>query len=428
MLEIHLDPVGGIAGDMFVAALLDYRPDLEAGLIETLSLCPLIDHVEVSSLHHNDGILTGRRFLVEREGKPAEDDAQISHYHSDDHGHDHAHDHHHHDRPHAHGHHDHVDWHVIRSALQASRLDADTIKHALGIFTLLAGAEAKVHGVDPDKVRFHEVGAWDSIADIVAAAWLIAQIGAQRWTISALPVGSGRIKTAHGLLPVPAPATALLLEGFLTIVDGIAGERITPTGAAIVRYLCDPTHDTGITPRKLIGSAHGFGTKRFAGISNCVRLLAFETPAVSMLQDRIAILECEIDDQTGEDIAHAIERLRGTQGVLDVIQMPVFGKKGRMMTHLRVLADVGRREEIIPVIFDETTTIGIRHSISERRLLARSLQTVTLDDQTLQLKLVTRPSGPSAKLEADDLRNIKGNTARNRLRSRVQAAIRKDQP
>ncbi|MFK0166596.1 LarC family nickel insertion protein [Rhizobium sp. NPDC090279] len=402
MLEVHLDPIGGIAGDMFVAALLDVRPDLEAGLMEALSLCPLLDKVVFELLDHNDGILTGRRFVVRRNGRRAE-------VHED-----HA------------GHHHHADWHLIREALLTSKLDRESVKHTVGIFSHLAEAEAQVHGVTPEQVRFHEVGAWDSIADIVAAGWLIARVGAVKWTVGALSLGSGRVQSAHGLLPVPAPATALLMKGFVTIDDGVVGERVTPTGAAILRYLCNRA-DTTRRPRRLTASGHGFGTKRLPDVSNCLRVLTFETLETSIVQDQVAVLECEIDDQTGEDLAQAIDNLRARDGVLDVVQMPVFGKKGRMMTHLRILADPAARDDIVTAIFDETTTIGVRHSLADRSVLPRETRHTELDGRSLRLKLVDRPAGRTAKLEADDLTDIAGSAARTRLRRRAEASVTEDE-
>ena len=426
MLEVHLDPVGGIAGDMFVAALLDVRPDLAAALMEALSLCPLLDKVGFELSDHNDGILTGRRFIVRRDGRRAElDDDHAGHHHHGGHHHHHddGHEHHHHDHS---GPHSHADWHLIREALLTSKLDRETVKHTVGIFSRLAQAEAQVHGVDPEDVRFHEVGAWDSIADIVAAAWLIARIDAVNWTVGALPLGSGRVRSAHGLLPVPAPATALLMKGFVTIDDGVAGERVTPTGAAILHYLCDPT-DTVRRPRRLTASGHGFGTKRLPGLSNCLRMLTFETIETCMAHDQVAVLECEIDDQTGEDLAQAIDNLRARKGVLDVVQMPVFGKKGRMMTHLRILADPAARDDIISAVFDETTTIGVRHSLADRSVLPREARNTELDGRSLRLKLVDRPAGRTVKLEADELADIAGSAARTRLRRRAEAIVLEDE-
>ncbi|NLS00893.1 LarC family nickel insertion protein [Rhizobium sp. P38BS-XIX] len=422
MLEVHLDPVGGIAGDMFVATLLDFRPDLAAGLIEALSFCPLIDGVEFELAAHNDGILTGKRFVVRRHGRRAEVENEHQHHH---HHHRGGHHHHRHDH-HNHADHHHVHWHEIREALDGSDLDRETVEHAIGIFTHLAEAEANVHGVDPEHVRFHEVGAWDSIADIVAAAWLIARIGAVRWTVGALPLGSGRVRTAHGLLPVPAPATALLMQGFATIDDGVAGERVTPTGAAILRHLCKS--DLAVrSPRRLVAAAHGFGTKRLPGISNCLRLLAFEPVKTSVPTDQVAVLECDIDDQSGEDLAQAIDNLRASEGVLDVVQMPVFGKKGRMMTHLRILAAPAALEDTLAAVFDETTTIGIRHSLMERSVLRREATTTEVGSRRLRVKLVERPSGRTAKLEADELHDVAGHAARSSLRRLAEDRIEGDE-
>lgn len=391
MLELHLDPIGGISGDMFVAALLDYRPDLEAELRQALSLCPLIEAVTVTLAAHDDGVLTGHRFLVRRRGQAGEDQP-TEQYHGR------------------------TDWRVIRETLLASRLDRATVHHAIGIFSHLADAEAKVHGVPPDAVRFHEVGAWDSIADIVAAAWLIAQLGVTGWTVAALPLGAGRIRTAHGLLPVPAPATARLLDGFTMIDDGIVGERVTPTGAAILRHLCTPLGAPHGMTRRLAGSAHGFGSRTLPGVSNCLRLLAFETAETRCKEGRVAQLECEIDDQSGEDLAQAVEMLRARGDVLDVVQMPVFGKKGRIMTHLRILAEPTAREAVLAAVFDETTTIGIRHALVERSILPRQATEIEIGGRSLRVKTVARPSGRTTKLEADELAGIPGSAARGRLR------------
>jgi uncharacterized protein (TIGR00299 family) protein len=388
MLEIHLDPLGGIAGDMFVAAMLHWRPDLEPGLGRTLALCPLLDSVETESPAHSDGVLTGRRFLVRRGSE----------------------DHHHH----------HVAWRGIREALKGSALDRATVGQAVAIFSHLAAAEARVHGAEPEDVEFHEVGAWDSIADIVAAAFLIGEIGAARWTVGPLPLGGGRVRTAHGLLPVPAPATAILLEGFETLDDGVGGERVTPTGAAILRHLCDPAVAPSRVPRRLVGSGYGFGTRKLPGVSNCVRVLAFETAAASVASERVAVLECEIDDQTGEDLAQAVERLRGQAGVLDVIQAPAFGKKGRVVTQLRVLAEPGARETALAAIFVETTTIGVRHALVERMALPRRGETVEIDGRAVRRKVVERPSGQTVKAEADDVADAGGHAAREALRRRAE--------
>jgi len=221
-MQIHLDPVGGVAGDMFVAAVLNANPELTPGLLKTINGLGLPELVTCRIETANDGVLAGSRFVVECEAQPS-----IRH-------HQHAHDSdgsndHHHRR-----------WSDIRKLIEQANLSSTAKEHALGIFGLLAGAEARVHGIPVADVAFHEVGAVDSIVDIVGTAFLIDALQADRWTTSPLPLGAGQVETAHGRLPIPAPAAALLLEGFAVFDDGIPGERVTPTGAAIVRYLCRP--------------------------------------------------------------------------------------------------------------------------------------------------------------------------------------------
>jgi uncharacterized protein (TIGR00299 family) protein len=416
MKSFHLDPLGGIAGDMFVASILDVRPDLEAGLRKTLSHCPLIADVSVAVVEHTDGVLTGRRFLVDR---PEDRQKTVVHHHADGHHHDRGHPDHPEKDAHRHAH-DHVAWRDIRSALDGSRLDPTVIRHAIGIFTLLAEAEAKVHATTPDEISFHEVGAWDSIADIVGAAYLIAQLGAATWTVGPLPLGSGRVRTAHGLLPVPAPATALLMQGFATIDDGIGGERVTPTGAAVLRYLC--SEPVLPSPRTLIGSGHGFGTRTLPGISNCLRILCFDTAENVAATEAIAVIEFETDDQTGEDLAHAIDHLRAQDGVLDVVQAPVFGKKGRMMAHVRILARPDALMAAVKQVFEETSTIGIRHSLVQRLTLPREAGEFQGDGRLFRTKTAMRPGGVTTKIEADDLADIAGKGTRDTIRSAVEMA------
>ena len=310
--------------------------------------------------------------------------------------------------------------------LNASPLDAAVREAAIGIFALLAEAEGAVHGVEPDAVTFHEVGAWDSIADIVGAAAIIAAVGAGRWTVGAVPLGSGRVMTAHGPLPVPAPATARLLQGFAVIDDGVAGERVTPTGAAILRYLCNDASPAA-GPRILGRSGVGFGTRRLPGLSNCVRVLAFEEAGVPAAADRVAVLEFEIDDASGEDIARGLDVIRAHAAVHDAIQAPVFGKKGRMMTHLRILADPSGLDEVVALCFRETPTIGLRHGVVHRAVLPRHAVRVAVDGCAVGVKVVERGDMRTAKAEADDVASAAGHAGRvERRRAAERAALERD--
>ena len=181
LVHVHLDAQGGIAGDMFVAAMLDAWPEFEESLGAALDQIDLPEGVTAASVAHTDEVLVGRRFAVARVNGP-------------------GHDHHPRDS------HEHREFRHIRSMLSSSGLRPPVRERAIAIFGLLAEAEAQVHGVGPDEVTFHEVGAWDSIVDIVAAAALIDLCGESTWSVSPLPLGSGRVVTAHGVLPVPAPA------------------------------------------------------------------------------------------------------------------------------------------------------------------------------------------------------------------------------
>lgn len=404
-MHLHLDPVGGVAGDMFIAAVLDAFPHLCDGLLSAVRSAGLPPQVSCKVLAHRDHALTGRRFEV--------DDAELAHA-----SHAHTHDH-----P------DHVPYRDIRERLERSPLDGNVKRHAAEIFTLLAKAEAKVHGADLDSVTFHELGSWDSIADIVGAAYLIDALKPAYWSTGPLPLGRGQVNSSHGLLPVPAPATALLIDGFVVRDDGLEGERVTPTGAAILRYLgCSNGLDA--RPRRLVGSGIGFGTRVFPGISNILRVLVFEDGARSETEDQVAVVSFEVDDQSGEDLAVGIAQLRLHPGVLDVLQIPAFGKKGRMVAQIQILARPERAQEVMELCFLETSTIGVRHQLISRRTLPRSAASVMVNGRAVRVKITERPAGaPTAKAEMDDATaNTKGRAERGALRRTAEEkALRKDE-
>jgi pyridinium-3,5-bisthiocarboxylic acid mononucleotide nickel chelatase len=423
-LDIHLDPLGGLSGDMFVAALLDAFPEFWPRVQSTIASLGLGDQAECRLAPHRDHSFAGHRFLV-----GANSAAQPAHNHGDpshgDRGSGHR------ERPQAHqSRGGHTDWADIRAELNRSGLDADVKKHALAIFELLAEAEAKVHGIEVDSVTFHEVGAVDSIVDIVAAAQIISLIRADRWTSAPLPIGSGRINAAHGVLPVPAPAAALLLQGLPVIDDGVPGERVTPTGAAVARHLISPGAPLGGGVRQLSRSGIGFGARTLPGVSNCLRVLAFEqatggeraTGGSPIGRRRLAVVTFEVDDQSPEDLATGLDHIRALQGVLDVTQSAVVGKKSRMAAHVQVLASPAELENVIVACFEETTTIGLRYQLTEGAVLRRRLETVEIESARLQVKIVDRPSGArSGKAEAADVAGRRGQVARARLRSEAAA-------
>ena len=394
-MHIHLDPVGGLAGDMFAAAMLDHHRDWLSALAEAVRGSGLATDLDVTAVPHNDGCLTGHRFEV-RQPTPTED-----------HGHRH--------------------WRDIRRRLQDSRLDTPVKARAIAIFELLAEAEAGVHGVAVDAVTFHEVGALDSIADIVAAAWLIERSGAATWSCSPLPLGRGRVRSAHGWLPVPAPATALLLKGYPVFDDGVEGERITPTGAAILRHL-DPSFEPLRSPAVLLGRGYGFGTKTFPDFSNVLLVSRFDPQTLRPDAGRVLVAQFEVDDQTPEDLAIGLERLRALPGVLDVTQAPVFGKKGRLCVHVQVLGEVPHTAAILDKCMTETTTLGVRWQTVNRATLVRDERRHSMQGELVRVKRAERPDGVrTRKVEMADLAATPGGHAgRERLRCAVDALDRND--
>ena len=396
-MHIQLDPVGGIAGDMFAAAVLDAWPEFEPALVAAFERAGLNAIATFARVDHADHALAGSQFTVHEAGGP-------------DRG----------PHPHDHAHHLYRD---IRALLGECDLDAGVRARALDIFARLAVAESAVHGADIEDVSFHEVGAHDSIADIVCAAWLIERLDAT-WSCGPLPIGRGRADTSHGLLPVPAPATVELLRGMVVDQDTHRGERVTPTGAAIVAHLA-PSFEPLPGPMRLDRSGTGFGTSRFSGMSNIVRLLAFDhEPGASALRERIAVCEFEIDDQTGEDLALALDRLRDLDGVMDVSSHAINAKKGRLAVHVRLLTRIAAVESALDGCFRETTTLGVRWHEVSRAALARTSATVMVDGRPIRVKSAHRPGeARTSKAEIDDLApGAAGHAEREKLRASAERA------
>lgn len=371
---IHLDPVGGIAGDMFLAALIDLEPGLADGAVAAMRAAGLPEACAPAFAQKRGHGFQGHGFALAAgsEDMPARD-------------------------PH---------YAAIRAALDASGLAATVKARALDIFALLAEAEARVHGIEIDRVHFHELAAWDTLADVVGAAYVIDALDVRGWSLGPLPIGSGRVETAHGTLPVPAPATALLLEGFEVFDDGVPGERVTPTGAAILKHLAPAPHKPS-RPHRLTGQGLGFGTKTLPGMPNCLRVLAMaagtEDRPASRSREQVGVITFEVDDQTAEDLAIGLERIRSTDGVLDVTQAPVYAKKNRIATHIQVLCRPERVQPVIDACLVETATIGLRWQVQDRVVLDRALH-----PGTPGVKVAARPGGPTAKAEASGLEGIAG--------------------
>ena len=384
-MRIHLDPIGGVAGDMFIAAILDAKPDWYEDMCAAIRAAGLPREVELSLQPHADFALTGSRFNVSELG---------------------AHEHHH------------TPFVKIRDMLSESILTPGVRQIAIDIFCLLAEAEAAVHGKSIETISFHEVGEWDSIADIVGAAFLIDRASAT-WTIGTLPLGRGAVDTSHGKLPVPTPATVSLLEGFSFDDDGLDGERITPTGAAILAYL-KPQQLGAAQGGTLVTSGTGFGTKVFPTKSNVLRALMLSTDGQeTKLHDLIYQIEFDVDDQSAEDLAIGLTHIRSLPTVLDVSQVALFGKKGRVATSIRVLALTEDIEKVFEACFFETSTIGLRFGQVKRLTLDRWEKQFDTQGKKGSCKIVSRSGVTTVKVESDNLVGVKGYANRERLRRDV---------
>ena len=382
-VHIHLDPVGGVAGDMFLAAVIDARPDLAEGALAAMAAAGLPAQGRPGFSEATGHGFRGRRFALA--DLPPRHDPRYP---------------------------------AIHDALEASALDPAVKARALDIYRLLAEAEANVHGTSLDQVHFHELAAWDTLADVTGAAHVIEHLAATGWSLSPLPLGAGRVKTAHGSLPVPAPATACLLEGFEVYDDGLPGERVTPTGAAILRHLAPATRMPS-APHRLCGQGFGFGTRTLPGTPNCLRLLVLAPDAGELAagprQDEIAVVTFEVDDQTPEDLAIGLDNLRAADGVLDVMQAPMFGKSNRMATHVQVLCRPDAVEPVSTACFGETTTLGLRVQRVTRAVLEREQR-----PGAPEVKIATRPGGlRTAKAEAAGLTEVPGGHVARRAVART---------
>ncbi len=314
----------------------------------------------------------------------------------------------------------------ILERIAGSAMDEAVKRRASAIYRRLGEAEAAVHGVPPETVHFHEIADWDSYADIVAAASAIEALGRVTWSVGPLPLGSGTVRTLHGELPVPAPATARLLRGFPVRDDGLPGERVTPTGAAILAELAPATRPPS-RPLRLLAAGHGLGARELPGKPNVLRMLVMgevETAEGDRnAGERVAVLRFEVDDQTAEDLALGLARVRSLRGVLDVCQWSVVGKAGRLAAAVQILCDPATSEAVAEACLTETTTLGVRIETVERRVLPRETVVIEAEGRTVRVKRAQRPDGTrTAKAELADVGAAGSDAAaRGRLRREAEA-------
>ena len=394
MKTLYLDCSMGAAGDMLAAALLELLPNPDAFVAELNALA--IPDVKFSRETSVKCGITGTHLQVTVHGE--EEGAHDHHHaHSHDHHHDHAHAHHH---DHAHSHHHHASLHDIEHIVRGHlSLPATVADNVMAVYRLIADAESKAHGKPVSEIHFHEVGTMDAIADITAVCLLMHRLAPDEIIVLPVPVGSGQVHCAHGILPVPAPATATILQDVPIYGGSIQGELCTPTGAALLKHFANSFGDMPVMRTSAIG--YGMGQKDFPA-ANCVRALLGERSAAS---DDVIELCCNIDDMTGEAIGYAFDKLFAA-GALDVYTIPIGMKKSRPGHLLHVICREADKDALVRALFAHTTTIGIRENRFRRYTLDRHIETIETADGPVRRKCSTGYGVSREKFEHDDLARI----------------------
>ena len=439
MKTLYLDCGMGAAGDMLTAALLELLPDRDKVIGELNALgIPGVEMVcEKAQKCGIGGTHMSVRVHGEEESEEMHDYAhtheaeydhdhahEAEHHHDHDHAHEaehhHDHDHahetehhhgynhaheaeHHHDQGHTHeaehAHHHHSGMHEIEHIVSGLPLSGRIRKDILAVFGMIAEAESHVHGVPVTEIHFHEVGTMDAVADITAVCVLMDRLAPDQVIVSPVHVGSGQVKCAHGILPVPAPATAYILKDVPIYGGEIRGELCTPTGAALLKYFASRFGAMPVMRTLAIG--YGMGKKDFPA-ANCVRALLGETEGTG---DTVAELVCNVDDMTAEAIGFASETLLEA-GALEVYTVAAGMKKSRPGTVLHVMCTESMKGKMVELVFKHTTTIGIRENISRRYTLARSIRKVQTPYGEVRKKISEGYGATREKYEYEDLARI----------------------
>lgn len=398
MKTLYLDFGMGVAGDMLTGALLDLIDDKDAVISEFNSFG--LPGVTVSYKPSIKCGITGVKAVVEING---EEEGEHHHDHSHEHEHHHDHDHeHHHD--HDHGHHHHNGVHDIEHIVMDHMNLSDKVKSdIMAVFGSIADAESKVHGMPIDEVHFHEVGTMDAICDVAMVCMLMDKIGADRVVATPINTGSGKVKCAHGILPVPAPATALILNGIPSYSNDIKSELCTPTGAALAKHFVTEFGSMPVMVTERIG--YGMGNKDFE-VCNAVRaILGTEGGSACAPNGSITELECNIDDMTGEALGFAMDRILEA-GAVDVYYTPIIMKKSRPAIKVSVLCKEAVKPAVLEAMFRHLSTIGIRECVMNRYELARSVGEVETAFGKVRCKKSEGYGVSKCKLEYDDLAEV----------------------
>lgn len=370
MKTLYLDCGMGAAGDMLTAALLELLPDPDV-FVEKLNALE-IPGVQIKKEKAVKCGITGTHVSVTVHGMEEDE---------------HLHEHHH------------SSMHEIEHIVSSLNIPPKVQKDVLAVYGLIAEAESHVHGVSVTDIHFHEVGTVDAIADITAVCMLMNELSPDEIIVSPVHVGSGQVKCAHGILPVPAPATAFILKDVPIYGGSVKGELCTPTGAALLKYYAARFGDMPVMKTQAIG--YGMGKKDFPA-ANCVRAMLGETADKT---DVVSELSCNVDDMTAEEISFASERLF-EGGAREVYTVPIGMKKSRPGTLIRVICTVQDIEKILGLLFKYTTTIGVRETLTQRYILDRSIETLQTPYGEVRRKVSCGYGVSRRKYEYDDLSRI----------------------
>ncbi len=437
MKNIYIECKMGVAGDMMAAALIGlFENENEAvenlnkiGIpgveykLEKVTKCGVLgNHLSVLI----DGI---EETVSDGDGHTHSHDHQHDHNHDYDHHHNHEHDHeHHYGNDHSdticesstdHNetvHHGHSSLYEIEDIIENLNVSKEVKSDIREVYELLAEAESSVHGVPVDQIHFHEVGNMDAIADISAVCYLMHLLDPDNVIVSPINVGSGTVRCAHGILPVPAPATAYLLKDIPSYESTrIESELCTPTGAALVKYFADRFGKQPVMPVKLI--SYGMGKKDFPQ-ANALRVMLGNTDEEN---EQIVELSCNIDDMTPEEVGYATDRLFKA-GALEVYTVSADMKKNRPGLVIYCICKFEDRDDILHVMFANTTTLGIRENICNRYTLARTSEKLDTPYGEIRIKRATGYNVNRSKLEYDDLAGVAERTGKSLLELKKELA------
>ena len=403
MKTLYFDCGMGAAGDMLSAALLELFDDKQAVLDELNALG--IPGVEFKAEVSTKCGINGTHLSVTVNGE-AEESADVhdhehhAHDHVHEHEHHHDHDHEHtHEHEHDHGHHHHSSMADIEHIIGHLPLEDAVRADVIAVYKLIAEAESHAHGMPVSEIHFHEVGTMDAVADITAACLLIRKLAPEKIVASPVHVGAGKVRCAHGVLPVPAPATAYILRDVPIYGGRIQGELCTPTGAALLKHFVAAFGDMPVMRVQRVG--YGMGKKDFE-VANCVRAMLGETGDGA---DSVYELNCNIDDMTAETIGFAVEKIREA-GAVEVFTTAVMMKKNRPGILLSCMCREQQREALLRLLFRHTTTLGVREYRCARYALRRGERTLQTAYGPVRFKDAQGWDVCRSKPEYDDLARI----------------------